>query len=158
MTHCLWGQAMRAGRLITSMLLATGLSSPAIAATQPPIFDMQSYSVTVDVSPPGWQSFEIQGSAYDENFQEIVTIGYSGPSPWNYFSSIDGNPASFIFGGTQLGYDQIGLYTFGLWAEDNAISGSSVTGTTITVRIIPEPLASGLLAALFAPRRRRSHR
>jgi hypothetical protein len=133
---------------------ASSFASPPI----PPQFDSPSYSVLVDVSEPGLQSFEIRGTATDPHPNDTLQIYLSGPSPWNYFSSVSGNPASFIFGANDLGYVHRGLYVFGVTAIDNS-PFQSFTGTTITVRIVPEPItASCLLFGVAAlSRHRRGH-
>ncbi len=120
------------------------------------------YSVTIDVSPPGLQSFVFTGSAVDADSTDVVTITLGGPRPWSYFSSVQGNPATFRFEGRSLGYNDLGLYVFGLTAFDGGRPVPAFSGTTLTVRIVPEPIGSaaialsGLLLGLIRARRQTS--
>lgn len=129
----------RVSALVRSVIaLAVPLFMSVRAYGVSPRFDAAPYSVVVDVSPPGLQTFEIHGSASDADVGELVEIFYTGPSPWSQFASVPGNPATFTFGGAGLGYNDIGTYVFGLIAADDAPI-QNFTQTIITVRIVPEP-------------------
>lgn len=110
----------------------------------PPVFSQSSYDITVDVSPPGLQSFSMSGTVTDPDAGDIVSISCGGIEPFMTFRQTPGNPASFELRSDVLTYQHIGTLRFFFDANSEPRGGAA--GIPATLRIVPEPV--GLMGAV----------
>ena len=124
----------------------TVLGAGGARASQPeivPFFVGTPYDFTVDVSPPGLESFVFTGEARDVDASQVVSITAGFLPPRYDFSTTSGNPAMFTVRVDNLTYADRGTRSFGLSAQDSLGAPASAV---FTVRVVPEPVASLVLA------------
>ncbi len=127
----------------TVVTVLTSLSVPLCArASSPfnnPYFPNGPYDITVVVPPGGTGSFTISDIVRDDDPEDTIVYMNATAGPFFGLTFTPGNPASFIYYGQGFTYNEVGsVFGLGIGARDNSPFMNS-GGTTVTVRVFPEP-------------------
>jgi hypothetical protein len=150
-----WRVSLAAWTALSVALLAQQVQAG--QPSDPPYFPNGPYEITVDVSPPGLESFTLTGIAVDDDPGDTIVQMTATGAYFLRFSFTPGNPAHFAYSGVDLTENEIGTVVLTIAAFSDPPQTFFVGGTTLTLHIIPEPTIglAGFAAVWLARGRRR---